>query len=171
MLLGKFRGGTYLAYPLAAVLLSARGKRAENSLRFWAGGSMIKTELVLRVSAKNPHLFPRDAERIVNAILETIAAAMVARNRVELRGFGTFSVRRRSARKGRNPGGRAAVARLSKSWPGIWGKAEAARQDWHPRRRPLLVSPICCPASPHRCNSQPFARGVSSWQLTNEAIE
>ena len=71
---------------------------------------MIKSELVLRVAAQNPHLFNRDVEKIVNAILDEIAAALARRDRVELRGFGTFTVKTRSARPGRNPRTGAAVS-------------------------------------------------------------
>ncbi|MEM8854425.1 MAG: integration host factor subunit beta [Pseudomonadota bacterium] len=64
---------------------------------------MIKSELVTRLAAQNPHLFQRDVEAIINAILDEIADALHDRNRVELRGFGAFSVRVRGARTGRNP--------------------------------------------------------------------
>ncbi|XWN32005.1 MAG: integration host factor subunit beta [Devosia sp.] len=64
---------------------------------------MIKSELVTRLAAQNPHLFQRDVEAIINAILDEIADALHERNRVELRGFGAFSVRVRGARTGRNP--------------------------------------------------------------------
>ncbi|MGO9698649.1 MAG: integration host factor subunit beta [Xanthobacteraceae bacterium] len=64
---------------------------------------MIKSELVLRISAQNPHLYQRDVEKIVNAILGEIIAAMARGDRVELRGFGAFSVKQRPARTGRNP--------------------------------------------------------------------
>jgi integration host factor subunit beta len=64
---------------------------------------MIKSELVARVAAANPHLYQRDVENIVNAILEEIADALSRRDRVELRGFGAFSVKERPARVGRNP--------------------------------------------------------------------
>ena len=64
---------------------------------------MIKSELVARVAAANPHLYQRDVENIVNAILEEIADALARRDRVELRGFGAFSVKERPARVGRNP--------------------------------------------------------------------
>jgi integration host factor subunit beta len=60
---------------------------------------MIKSELVQRISAQNPHLYQRD----VNAILGEIIAAMARGDRVELRGFGAFSVKQRPARTGRNP--------------------------------------------------------------------
>jgi integration host factor subunit beta len=64
---------------------------------------MIKSELVLKISEQNPHLYQRDVENIVNAILNTIADALARGDRVELRGFGAFSVKRRDARTGRNP--------------------------------------------------------------------
>jgi integration host factor subunit beta len=64
---------------------------------------MIKSELVQRISAQNPHLYQRDVENIVNAILGEIIAAMARGDRVELRGFGAFSVKQRPARTGRNP--------------------------------------------------------------------
>jgi integration host factor subunit beta len=64
---------------------------------------MIKSELVLRIAEQNPHLYQRDVENIVNAILDTISDAMARGDRVELRGFGAFSVKKRDARTGRNP--------------------------------------------------------------------
>ena len=64
---------------------------------------MIKSELVQRLAVKNPHLYQRDVERIVNAILDEITAALTRGDRVELRGFGAFSIKRREARLGRNP--------------------------------------------------------------------
>ena len=64
---------------------------------------MIKSELVQRIAEQNPHLLQGDVEKIVNAILDAIVAGMAAKGRVELRGFGVFSVRSRSARSGRNP--------------------------------------------------------------------
>ena len=64
---------------------------------------MIKSELVSRIAAQNPHLYQRDVETIVVAILDTIADALARGDRVELRGFGAFSVKQRDARTGRNP--------------------------------------------------------------------
>ena len=64
---------------------------------------MIKSELVQIIANRNPHLFQRDVENIVNAIFDEITDALAAGNRVELRGFGTFSTRERDARVGRNP--------------------------------------------------------------------
>src|SRR5262249_9160896 len=67
------------------------------------GGTMIKSELVQRIASQNPHLYQRDVENIVNAILGEIVAAMARGDRVELRGFGAFSVKNRPARMARNP--------------------------------------------------------------------
>ena len=64
---------------------------------------MIKSDLVLKIAERNPHLYQRDVENIVNAILDTIADALARGDRVELRGFGAFSVKRRDAHTGRNP--------------------------------------------------------------------
>jgi integration host factor subunit beta len=64
---------------------------------------MIKSELVQKLSEQNPHLYQRDVENIVNAILNEIANALSRGDRVELRGFGAFSVKNRPARTGRNP--------------------------------------------------------------------
>lgn len=64
---------------------------------------MIKSELVLKIAEQNPHLYQRDVENIVNAILDTIVDALSRGDRVELRGFGAFSVKKRDARLGRNP--------------------------------------------------------------------
>jgi integration host factor subunit beta len=68
-----------------------------------ARAQMIKSELVQRISEHNPHLYQRDVENIVNAILDEIVAALARGDRVELRGFGAFSVKHRPARSGRNP--------------------------------------------------------------------
>lgn len=64
---------------------------------------MIKSELVQRLAAANPHLFQRDIELIVNTVFDEIIGALSNGDRVELRGFGTFSTKVRPARIGRNP--------------------------------------------------------------------
>ena len=76
---------------------------------------MIKSELVQRIADRNPHLYLRDVEKIVNAILDEISGALETGNRVELRGFGAFSVKRREARQARNPRTGAEVAVDSKA--------------------------------------------------------
>ena len=64
---------------------------------------MIKSELVARLAQRYPHLYHRDVERIVSTILEGISKALAQGHRVELRGFGAFSVKVRPSRVGRNP--------------------------------------------------------------------
>ena len=64
---------------------------------------MIKSELIQRISRQNPHLYQRDIEKIVSAILDEIVEALRRGDRVELRGFGAFSAKLRGARQGRNP--------------------------------------------------------------------
>jgi integration host factor subunit beta len=64
---------------------------------------MIKSQLVLRISGQNPHLFNRDVKKVVDAIFDEIEAALARRDRVELRSFGAFFLRTRSARPARNP--------------------------------------------------------------------
>ncbi|HEX2581862.1 MAG TPA: integration host factor subunit beta [Dongiaceae bacterium] len=64
---------------------------------------MTKSELILRIGEKNPHLFTRDVERIITTIFEEITLALARGRRVELRGFGAFSVKSRRPRIGRNP--------------------------------------------------------------------
>jgi integration host factor subunit beta len=64
---------------------------------------MTKSELIARLSERNPHLYLRDVERIVAAIFEEMSSALARGHRVELRGFGAFSVKHRTARLGRNP--------------------------------------------------------------------
>jgi integration host factor subunit beta len=96
------------------------GRNLDVSLAFWQLGTgeyvadepretMIKSELV-KNTLQNPHLYRGDVENILKAILTVIVAAMARGDRVELRGFGTFSVKLRPARTGRNPRTGAAVS-------------------------------------------------------------
>lgn len=78
---------------------------------------MIKSELILRLAEANPHLYQRDVERIVSTIFDEIAAALARGDRVELRGFGAFSIKQRPARVGRNPRTGAAVSVPAKNVP------------------------------------------------------
>ena len=64
---------------------------------------MTKSELIQKIAELNPHLYHRDVERIVSTIFDEITAALSRGDRVELRGFGAFSVKHRDARTGRNP--------------------------------------------------------------------
>tara|TARA_B100000315_G_C14341452_1_gene479788 strand:+ start:489 stop:767 length:279 start_codon:yes stop_codon:yes gene_type:complete len=78
---------------------------------------MTKSELIARLAEANPHLYQRDVERIVTTIFEEITSALARGDRVELRGFGAFSVKERSARVGRNPRTGQAVNVASKYIP------------------------------------------------------
>ena len=64
---------------------------------------MTRSELIAKLAAKNPALYHRDIERLVSTILDEIGGALERGDRVELRGFGAFSVRHRKSRIGRNP--------------------------------------------------------------------
>jgi integration host factor subunit beta len=78
---------------------------------------MIKSELIERIAAQNPHLFHRDIDNIVTAILDEIVGALSRGDRVELRGFGAFSVKHRGARAGRIPRTGVAVSVAKKVVP------------------------------------------------------
>lgn len=64
---------------------------------------MTRSELIQVLAERNPHLYLRDIEKVVDAFFGGITGALVEGDRVELRGFGTFSVKTRDARVGRNP--------------------------------------------------------------------
>ncbi len=78
---------------------------------------MVKSELIMRLAELNPHLYQRDIERIVSTVFEEISQALARGDRVELRGFGAFSVKRRAARVARNPRTGAAVNVAEKHVP------------------------------------------------------
>jgi integration host factor subunit beta len=64
---------------------------------------MIKSDLIWRIRHQNPHLYLQDVEKIVDALFDEITASLARGRRIELRGFGTFSVKVHKARTGRNP--------------------------------------------------------------------
>ena len=78
---------------------------------------MTKSELIARLAMANPHLYQRDIERIVSTIFDEISGALARGDRVELRGFGAFSVKSRAPRVGRNPRTGAAVEVAQKFTP------------------------------------------------------
>lgn len=78
---------------------------------------MTKSELIQHIAEMNPHLYHRDVERIVSTIFEEISDALARGDRVELRGFGAFSVKKRQSRVGRNPRTGAAVKVAEKFIP------------------------------------------------------
>ena len=90
--------------------------------------AMLKSELILRIADLNPHLYEKDVEAIVNAILGRITDALVVGDRVELRGLGAFTVKTCEARMGRNPKTGAAVPVEDKRVPTFkTGKTMQAR--------------------------------------------
>jgi integration host factor subunit beta len=78
---------------------------------------MLKSELIRRISSQNPHLYERDIEKVVSAILDEMVEALRRGDRIELRGFGAFSAKVRGARQGRNPKTGVAVAVGRKTIP------------------------------------------------------
>jgi integration host factor subunit beta len=83
--------------------LCASKFKLEANFNCFGDCTMIKSELVQKIADKNPHLYHRDVERIVNRVFDEVIDAMKQGSRVELRGFGAFSVKERDARLGRNP--------------------------------------------------------------------
>jgi integration host factor subunit beta len=92
---------------------------------------MFKSELIARIAEENPHLYQRDVETLVNAILDAITAALAQGDRVELRDFGVFAVRTRGARTGRNPRNGAEVPVSKKLFPTF-----KTSRDMHRRLNP-----------------------------------
>ncbi len=87
----------------AFLLIVRHGRGLQDDPQSTLGGKMIRSELVQKIAEENPHLYQRDVERIVSTIFDSIIDAMSRGNRVELRGFGAFSVKKRESRIGRNP--------------------------------------------------------------------
>ena len=113
---------------------------------------MIRSELIQKIADENPHLYQRDVERIVNTVFEEVTDAMARGDRVELRGFGAFSVKQRDARVGRNPRtGRSSrpAARASQSRCDKGIKRAVTVNDAHcTYRRSSLAAARC-----HTCSS------------------
>ena len=81
-----------------------RGKPTFSGGRGQNGSPVVtKSELINTLAEQNPHLYLRDVERIVSTIFDEITDALSRGDRVELRGFGAFSIKRRGPRIGRNP--------------------------------------------------------------------
>ena len=81
------------------------------------GQPMTKSELIAHLAEQNPHLYQRDVERIVTTVFDEITSALCRGDRVELRGFGAFSIKQRGSRIGRNPRTGEAVQVVAKSIP------------------------------------------------------
>lgn len=97
------------------------GERARGSLNkrnvCFAGGIMTKRDLIDEVNKKFPHLSRRDSEVIINSIFDSMVDALGHGERIEIRGFGSFVVKHRRAREGRNPKSGAVVSVAAKRVP------------------------------------------------------
>ncbi len=94
----------FLARQVAPIVSADGRLKPCNSVTVLGGPKpMIRSELIQKISDDNPHLYQRDVEKIVNTIFDEITRAMAEGDRVELRGFGAFSVKKRDGRTGRNP--------------------------------------------------------------------
>ncbi len=100
---------------------------------------MIKSELVQKLTNENPHLFTRDVERIVNTVFSEITTALSEGNRVELRGFGAFSVKQRAARIGRNPRTGEAVA-IDEKWTPFFKAGKEMRERLNRKKEENVIS-------------------------------
>jgi integration host factor subunit beta len=89
---------------------------------------MIKSQLVQKISRQHPTLYERDVEKVINAVLDTIANGLRGRDRVELRGFGVFHVSERAARTGRNPRSGQEVEIEAKRFPSFKASREMRRR-------------------------------------------
>ncbi len=78
---------------------------------------MTKSELIQMLAERNPHLYLRDIERIVETVFDEMASALAKGDRVELRGFGAFSIKSRESRTGRNPRTGQSVSVTAKKLP------------------------------------------------------
>lgn len=93
---------------------------------------MTKSELIQRLAEQNPHLYMRDVEKIVDTIFNEISEALSQGDRIELRGFGAFSVKHRDARMGRNPRTGESVYVEAKSLP-FFKTGKALRDRLNPQ--------------------------------------
>lgn len=64
---------------------------------------MTKSQLIAKLTKRFPHLYQRDIETLVNTIFDNISIGLKSGDRIELRGFGAFSIRKREPRVARNP--------------------------------------------------------------------
>lgn len=93
---------------------------------------MIRSELIHILTLRNPHLYQQDVEKIVGTILDDIANALAEGDRVELRGFGVFSVRHRPSRSGRNPSNGTAVF-VEEKWTPFFRASKEMQERLNPK--------------------------------------
>jgi integration host factor subunit beta len=108
---------------------------------------MTRSELIAQLAASNSHLRQPDVELIVSTIFDEITEALARGDRVELRGFGAFSIKRRDPRTGRNPRTGSAVEVSAKAVPYFKpGKELRERVNGGPLqapvRKPRAPSPV-----------------------------
>ena len=107
---------------------------------------MIKSELVQKLAAHDPHLSRQDFEKVVDAILHTIRDGLARGSRVELRGFGTFALRKHAARMGCNPRTKDPVPVSEKAAPSFRAAKEMQQRlnpishRYRNRKAPVLSS-------------------------------
>ena len=65
--------------------------------------TMTKSELIAKLAERNPRLVARDADEAVNTMLDAMTEALAGGQRIEIRGFGSFRLRARRMKEGRNP--------------------------------------------------------------------
>jgi integration host factor subunit beta len=90
--------------------------------------AMLKSALIQRISSRSPHLYQRDVEKVLKALLDQIVRALARGDRVELRGFGVFSTKLRKARTGRNPRTGVAVSVAQKAMPSFKAAKEMQKR-------------------------------------------
>ena len=101
----------------AEIMEISNGRLLDEGRANLQASSMKKSELIQRIASRNPHLYHRDIEKVVSAIFDEMVEALCRGDRVELRGFGSFSAKLRGARTGRNPRTGAAVTVAKKAMP------------------------------------------------------
>ena len=158
-----------------------RGLRGKAAAR---APALTRAELIAELAASNPHLRQEDAELIVATVFDQITAALARGERVELRGFGAFTMRRRNARIGRNPRTQETVQVDEKTVPllqGRHGNAPPAQWRWDeaphltaPRIKPRIIRgfsgrPIC-PDCPRRTARSHVSR-LASCPGSGDAVE
>ncbi|MCA1868298.1 integration host factor subunit beta [Agrobacterium genomosp. 3] len=94
---------------------------------------MIRSELIHIITLRNPHLYHHDVEKIVSSVLDDIGEALANGDRVELRGFGIFSIRHRPSRSGRNPSNGTAVF-IEEKWTPFFRASKEMQERLNPKK-------------------------------------
>lgn len=102
---------------------------------------MTRSDLVEELAARFSQLTHRDAEYAVKTILDAMSDALVRGHRIEIRGFGSFSINRRPPRMGRNPRSGESVAIPEKRVP-HFKPGKALREAVDTRTEEMLAPPV-----------------------------